>query len=233
MVSMAANFNKHITLDFNCGYARVAVRELTPKGRWKSATYMTERALKFRNLFGMNDKYGVQPSYFEANDNQSSQFDHDCEKIVQIWSKRWNPSSTRQEYEATFAIQKWKDLSKEQKEQHTLQKCKACQKRHQELQLNFPMGPYFNRPCIISVNKEALDNISKKEATRQALAELNISFREAFETSFTNSLVSCGNTGVQKKPTRAENKKRLRVMFTANAVTKKIRHYSAQQLSQY
>ena len=34
------------------------------------------------------------------------------------------------------------------------------------------MGPYFNRPCIISVNKEVLDSISKKEATHQVLAEV-------------------------------------------------------------
>ena len=65
----------------------------------------------------------------------------------------------------------------EQKEQHTLKTCKACQKRHQELQLNFPMGPYyFNPPCILAVNKEALDNISKKEATCHALAGMNISY---------------------------------------------------------
>ena len=107
MVSMTANFDKHITLNFNCGYARVAVRELTPKGRWKNSTYyITERASKFRDLFGMNEMYVIQPSYFEADDKKLSQFDQDCEKIMQIWSKWWNPDSTRQEYEATFAIQK-------------------------------------------------------------------------------------------------------------------------------
>lgn len=106
---MAANFNKHITLNFNCGYAWVAVRELTPKGRWKSATYITERASKFRDLFGTNEQYGLQSLYFEANDKKPSQFDQDCEKIAQIWSKRWNPSSTRLEYEATFAIEKMEE----------------------------------------------------------------------------------------------------------------------------
>jgi hypothetical protein len=107
MVSMTANFDKHITLNFNCGYARVAVRELTPKGRWKSSTYITERASKFRDLFGTNEVYGIQPTYFEADDKMLSQFDQDCEKIMQIWSKRWNPNSACQDYEATFAIQKW------------------------------------------------------------------------------------------------------------------------------
>ena len=52
------------------------------------------------------------------------------------------------------------------------------------LQLNFLIGPYFNHPSILSVNK-VLDNINKKDATRQALTEINTSFSETFETSFT------------------------------------------------
>ena len=109
LINMASNCQKHITLDFNCGYARTAVRELTPKRRWKSATYATERASKFKDLFGAHEKYGIQQSYFEVSDNKPSQFNQDCEKILQIWSKRWNPSSTRQDYEDTFSIQKWKN----------------------------------------------------------------------------------------------------------------------------
>ena len=58
-----------------------------------------------------------------------------------------------------------------------------------------------------------LDNVGKKQATRQALAEINASFSEAYESSFTESLVSCGNTGIPKKPTRVENKKRLRDVY--------------------
>ena len=83
-VSMAANFNKHITLDFNCGYAQVAVRELATKGRWKSATYITERAPKFRDLFDTNEKYGLQSLCFEANDKKPSQF---STKTVKRWCR--------------------------------------------------------------------------------------------------------------------------------------------------
>ena len=81
------------------------------------------------------------------------------------------------------------------------------------MQLKFPAGPYFNHPSILAVNKEVLDNVGKKQATRQTLAEINASFSEAYESSFTESLVNCGNTGIQKKPTRAENKKRLRDVY--------------------
>ena len=75
------------------------------------------------------------------------------------------------------------------KQQHTLKNCKACQKQHQDWQLKFPAGPYFNRPSILAANKEVLDNVGKKQATRQALAEINASFSEAYESSFTESLV--------------------------------------------
>ena len=105
----------------------------------------------------------------------SHHFDQDFEKIVQIWSKQWNPASTRQEYETTFAIQKWKNLSAEEKEQHPLQKCIACQKRYQELQLNFPMGPYFNRPCVISVNKKGLTILRKNKSPVRHLLKLTLS----------------------------------------------------------
>ena len=66
---------------------------------------------------------------------------------------------------------------------------------------------------MISINREVLDNVGKKEATRQALADMNTSFSEAFDVSFTDSVVSCGKAGLQKRHTRAEKKKNLRNVY--------------------
>ena len=82
LINMASNCEKHITLDFNCGYTRTAVRELTPKRRWKSATYATEQASKFKDLFGAHEKYGIQQSYFEVTTNP-----HNSIKIVKKFCK--------------------------------------------------------------------------------------------------------------------------------------------------
>lgn len=81
---MACNFQKHISLDFNCGYARTAVRELTPRGRWKSSTYDTERTKKFRELFDMHQTFGIEQLYFEQTDSKQSQFDQDCESLANM-----------------------------------------------------------------------------------------------------------------------------------------------------
>lgn len=128
-------------------------------------------------------------------------------KVLQIWSKRWNPSSSRKDYEETFSTEKWKGLSIDKQKQHTLRTCKACQKYHLNLQLAFPQGPFFIRVCLVAINQEALGNASKRDATRQALSELNTSFSEVFSASFTDSLVNDSKAGVQKKQSRAEKKK--------------------------
>ena len=47
---MAGNFNRHVTLTFNCGFARTAIRELTPKLRWKSPNDITKRLTEFKDL---------------------------------------------------------------------------------------------------------------------------------------------------------------------------------------
>ena len=124
-VSMAANFNKHITLDFNCGYAQVAENSYQ-RGDGKALhTSLNEH----RNLgICLTQMRSMDCSHraLKPTIKNPHNFDQECEKMVQIWSKRWNPSSTRLEYEATFAIEKWKKLSTEQKEQHTLKTCKAC-----------------------------------------------------------------------------------------------------------
>ena len=106
---MAGNFDRHVTLVFNCGFARTAVRELTPKSRWKNPSDIIKRSTEFQNLFSDLEQFGVQQSYFDPSNTKPSQFERDCNAILKIWSKKWHPSNSRQEYKTTFAIQKWKD----------------------------------------------------------------------------------------------------------------------------
>ena len=96
-------------------------------------------------------------------------------------------------------------MTKDQKDEHTLQKCNACLKSHKELQMAFPQGPYHDVQ-LISINTKALNTIGKKEATRMVLHEMNSTFSETFKTSFSESLVKCGEPGLQRKVSQGEKK---------------------------
>ena len=210
---MANNFNRHVTLVFNCGFARTAVRELTPKARWKNPSDITKRSIEFKNLFCKYDQFGVEQSYFDPNNTKPSQFKCDCDSILKIWSKKWHPSTTRQEYETTFSIQKWKDMSAEQQQKHTLEKCRAPERCYHKLQMAFPQGPHYEGEKILSINIDELDITGKKQGACKALREINSSFSEVFNTSFTDSIVRCGDSDLRKKVSRKESKSKLRNVY--------------------
>ena len=47
---------------------------------------------------------------FECNSLNSSKFDRICDKILNIFLKKWHPPSARMEYQATFSTAKWNTL---------------------------------------------------------------------------------------------------------------------------
>ena len=69
----------------------------------------------------------------------------------------------------------------------------------------FPQGPHYTE-SILSVNTNGLHALGKKQATRQALAEINTSFSTVFDTNFKELLVKHDHK-VQEKPSAAEKKR--------------------------
>lgn len=167
---MATNRARRITLDFNCGYARAAVRELTPKVRGNH-TFNTfdivKRALEFQELFASCPNYGFPENYFDDNTRNGSLFNCDCDKILKIWSNKWTLTSSRQDYEEVFSINKWKELPS--KENHTLARCKGCRAMHYTAQLTFPKGPHFSE-AVLSINTA---NLRERQGTVKVLSEVN------------------------------------------------------------
>ena len=208
---MASNCVRYVTLDFNCGFARTAVRQLTPKIHGTKIFDKQKRAEEFKQLFSACPEYGFPDSYFDDDSNaHGSLFNRDCDKILKIWSKRWNPTESRQQYEQVFSIEKWKTLTNQQA--HTLAKCKACQVLHYNDQLAFPQGPYFEKPLIIRSTEE-LQSLGTKHGTIKTLAEVNTAFSNIFNTTFTESVIQYGKQGIQKKPTALERKKKRREIY--------------------
>ena len=182
---------------FNCGFARCAIRELTPKGR-NSATDKPRRMTEFHDLFKDCPNYGLSSTYFENTSKcRESTFDRHCETIIQSWRKKWHPPEKRSLYETTFSIENWKALPLDKKLKHTLSCCQECYNQQEDLQMCFPLKPHYTDKPIVSVNVEKLEKLGKKELTRSALTELNESFHGVFQKNFVQSLVSHGGERVQ------------------------------------
>ena len=127
-----------IPIKFNCGYARTAVRELTPKKTGKSGRKIdtNKRASDFKQLFC---SFSLPEEIFLADHKGDSQFDRYCNSILDMFSKKWNPN-IRADYEAFFSIDNWKRLPTNNKKEHSLS-CNACSINQIRFQQAFPWKP--------------------------------------------------------------------------------------------
>ena len=114
---MSETSAKHFSLNFNCGFVRCAICELTPKVG-NSAIDKQQRMTGFQELFKDCPDYGIPMSYFDASSNRSSLFNRHCDKVIEGWSKKWYPSENRLEYERTFSTANWKALTALEKQKH-------------------------------------------------------------------------------------------------------------------
>ena len=182
IVSKTGNimFTSQWSLEINCGFARAAIRELTPTG---GVVDTTKRAKEFRALFEATASYGLPSGFFDARkSNRPSIFDDRCGKMLTIFSKKWRPTEARPEYLATLSIQKWKVLSLGQKAKHTLSNCNACYQQFQSLQLAFPGKPCYipepdsSQQLIESKLNEIKETASKTpETTTKAMGSVIVS----------------------------------------------------------
>ena len=80
------------------------------------------------------------------------------------------PPESGQEYESTFATEKWKALPTEEKQKHTLSKCKACMKEHLDIQVKFPLLPHYQPLPLLTINTDELQRLGKQTSTRKNFA---------------------------------------------------------------
>lgn len=132
-----------ITLQINCGFTRVALRELlSPEELKKRKEIAYEEGRQgFLSLFS-SATYGI-PEEYQLSENRN--FTKCCEKVLDHFSKKWHPPSKRLEYISSLSIENWKHLASSAKEKHTLAFCGACFNNHQLLQ-HFPGKPVFFPP---------------------------------------------------------------------------------------
>ena len=129
-----------IALQINCGFARVAIKELTPSNR--SNLNELARMEQFRDIFSMLI-FKLNTELFQLDNKGQQPFDRKCDMILESLRSKWHPTAKRMEYISTFSIQNWKSLSQAQQAMHTLASCEGCYYSYKELQEAFPGKPMF------------------------------------------------------------------------------------------
>lgn len=189
------------------------MHELTPKRKHRGEiTNKQLRQAQFEKLFETNPNFGL-PDNFVRSATTECRFDCDCNKIIQIFASKWHPKESRKEYEKEFCTTNWKALPEQEMKKPKLSNCKGCFQSNRCLQMKFPQAPYFNPVPLVTINNEKLKELGEGSGTRQALADVNQSFTEAFNTPFVSALVKHEKQGLKFKPSPTERKKKLRKIY--------------------
>ena len=167
-----------VLLQFNCGYARSAVKEITSElaaGKLGKAARVVDcklRMERFQSLFNL-PSYGIPKGFYESTSaKRPPVFEARCEAILDAFSAKWNSNCKRQEYLMTFTQRKWRKLPAAEKAKHSLEKCTACATQHAELQERFP-GPTFKPDLACLYNSASTSRKDERTMARHALQFVN------------------------------------------------------------
>lgn len=200
----------------DCGFARVAIYELSNQGERGNAAPTVnreERAKEFQSLYSTVANFGINCSYFSQHGYCQSRFDKHCKIVLEKFKKRWHPTDSRKSYLDHFSTSQWKALSQWQKVKHTISNCKECADKHQEHQLYFPStaSKISKLTALPKLKKQvstpSLPQSMKRQTTRKVLTELNSTYEKKFGCSFTECIPSdCPEEGLERKRTCNEKR---------------------------
>ena len=108
------------------------------------------------------------------NENLKGTYSLASRKFLTIcwrFNRQWNTTEAWEEYLTMFSVTAWKKLFPEEKQLHTLQKCKACETQFQVLSVTFPCKLGNKKKLLIFFNKK--DLLSSTRFSQKALQELN------------------------------------------------------------
>ena len=185
----------------NCGYARVAISELSPCRRFVNKQ---ERQDEFQKLFGL-PSYSIPSNYYdEPRKYKQSAFNKQADAVIDGFQCKWHPLEAKGAYESTFAIQKWKDLSPEDKSKHSLSNCIACYDNHYSTQLLYPVKPTFIPECSVVT----LDSTNtERENAKRILSESNRLWEQTYGHNFSDALPKlCPDTNLTQKVSKQQRK---------------------------
>ena len=188
-------------LFFNCGYARVCIRETLNEDPSTSQR-------EFHTQFSECSEYGLSDEYFNDRGKNKSKFEHARQVILQAFTKKWYPHEAKHTYIKTFSRANWKALAKGDKQKHTFSFCKQCREQYFNLQEVFPAKPVFSHPTTTTVMLSSNTN-NERELTHAVLQDLNGTYVQQFGHTFIDSMVkNCKE--IDRKKTKTEKKREQR-----------------------
>ena len=100
---------------------------------------------RFKTLF-CGSQFEMGDKYFDKGEaSRESNFERHCIKVQKAFSL-FRTVACKQRYVETFSSANWEALPSSKKASHSLSNCVACATQFAELQLGFPMKPYFPPP---------------------------------------------------------------------------------------
>ena len=123
------------------------------------------------------------------------------------------PPAARLQYKRQFATLKWKSLSSDQRQKHSLSQCEACFVQFLQYQNLFPLKPLFEPESLLHIDTCDIEWLKEKEFVKLALQELDKICSENFNKSFKDGLLKHAKAGIQKRPTPTERKREKRAIL--------------------
>ena len=196
---------------FNCGFARVAVKESFRKGG--SASIETDPGERWKNYLAMfeddsKDIFAVERSTYVKKS-----------KAIYSSFQKMN-SKCRSQYQEAFSPANWKALTASQKKQHTLSNCGACQVHYFATHTLFPGGETCKTHKLVqeALIESGLKAQSKmkpmqtaiKAAVKHIYSKVNGPFEKIFKVSFAEAQTKVKELRLQKKKDAIEKKRERR-----------------------
>ena len=200
-----------ISLHFNCGFCRVAIKELSNECKYRKNIDIKGREEKFREQF--QSALNLEESLFEKPHKHISLFNRRCDQVLNVFTKRWNPASSRSNYLTLFSVSTWKKLSQQEKNKHSLSECERYRQKYFELQCSFPSKPLFKNDLCSEVGAVISHTTqkSKKLAVDLVLTPLNNAFQAKFGETFATAVAKHSSvTGLQLKRSANETREERR-----------------------
>ena len=116
-----------------CNYARCAIHLFTTK--YQNKKHTLPRGSYTKILADYNQHFSDYPALKVTYKEVANKFS----SITKMFSRKWHPNSSKQEYLCSFAIEKWTSLESSENTTHSIRACKACETKYHQLSQSFPL----------------------------------------------------------------------------------------------
>ena len=128
--------------------------------------------------------------------------------ICRLFSNKCQSKESREAYLSAFGIDAWKALEPEEREEHTLSECKACQEHYPQLVNVFPTPAKRVRKPVVTVESHSIkftekDLSSTKAIGRRMLKDFDDITQQRFQKSVQEVLAEAPGCNLIQKPTKA------------------------------